>query len=352
MKEKKETTNSENDYESILKRLDDQEAQLVEQEHRFFRVLYNYLYKRRNWPKGHKKRRAALKALLYSLFFSPTTVAATGGIIAIISVYILYDQTKEIKTQNELLLQQIQQEDDQFTNQRITDLTEILYDTTVTSSTSKLKMEALHEYIVLKRKKDPYARIELQDAQLQGINVKLDTFRNIDFMGTDFFNTLFIEAYFSNCNFALAEGGSLMWDNCVFKNCTFEKFAFNGKDSSNFACTIDGCSFENCDLTLSDASYTWFERCDFSGSSIKGMSIKDSWFVFATGIGPQEITTTQGIPFEFATNDTTFLTELKELSQNKLKIDAEYSPMGKLISSKEITLDNFDSIFFYKEKLY
>ena len=250
----------EDELSDLKKQLEEQKSLLVEQEHRFFKVLTNFFISRRKWPKDDKRRAASAKALLYSIFFSPTTVAVTGGTVAIISLFILYDQTDAMKEQNvaiveqnQLLLEQNNQQDDQFVNQRLTELTKILYDTTVSEYTGKLKTEALYEYIQLKRRRTlPNQLVGLQNAQLQGVRLNKRIIEKVDFSGANFSYSSLDSMVFKNCEF----------ENAAFLEMSLEKVYFesnNFKESESHFTTYLNVTFYKCN----------FELADFSGSCMK-----------------------------------------------------------------------------------
>ncbi len=76
------------------------EARLLEQEHRPFSLLKNF-FNRKKWDKQDPRRKAVKVAILWRLFFSPGTVAAAGGFIAILSLMVLVWQTRVLIEQNE-----------------------------------------------------------------------------------------------------------------------------------------------------------------------------------------------------------------------------------------------------------
>ncbi len=92
-----------NENADIEQKLLDLESKLIEQEHRPITLIWNYLKRKTKWEKGDKRRNAATRAILWRLFFSPTTLAVvSGGFMAIFSIYFLYQQNQILNTQNKL----------------------------------------------------------------------------------------------------------------------------------------------------------------------------------------------------------------------------------------------------------
>lgn len=83
------------------------EAKLYEQEHRPVRLVWNFFNRNKWYNKKDPRNNAISRALIWRLFFSPTTIAiASGGIISVITVIFLARQTNEIKTQTNLIEKQ------------------------------------------------------------------------------------------------------------------------------------------------------------------------------------------------------------------------------------------------------
>jgi len=84
------------------------EAQLIEQEHRPFRLIWNFFNRKKKWPnENDPRRKAASKAIFWRLLASPTTIAfATGSILSFVSVYFLYKQNQHLGNQTVLFEKQ------------------------------------------------------------------------------------------------------------------------------------------------------------------------------------------------------------------------------------------------------
>ena len=94
-----------NELEEKLKKI---EAELLEQEHRPFKILWNYFNRKNRFKDSKDKRRKAVtKAVIWRLFISPTTIAiATSGLLGYLSLFLLYKQTNLFKNQNKFIQQQ------------------------------------------------------------------------------------------------------------------------------------------------------------------------------------------------------------------------------------------------------
>ena len=92
--------NSESKEHSI-----DIEARLIEQEHRFIKIVLNF-FRRKQFQKGDPRRLATITALVYS-FLAPGKAVATGiGIVSLVSLYIAWQANAKIDEQNLLISRQ------------------------------------------------------------------------------------------------------------------------------------------------------------------------------------------------------------------------------------------------------
>lgn len=98
-----------NEIDILKDELNSLEAKLIEQEHRPITLIWNFIKRKSKWKKDDKRRDAATKAIIWRLLFSPTTIAvASGGFLALISVFFLWEQNKLFKFQNNKFEQQNQ----------------------------------------------------------------------------------------------------------------------------------------------------------------------------------------------------------------------------------------------------
>lgn len=125
------------------------EAGLIGQEHRLVPVLINF-FGRKQWPVGDPRRKATRNALLWR-FFSPGTLALTGGgVVGVMTLVVLigqwrevqrqsglfdrqntliYEQNQYFRQQNQNLQQQLNTQAQQHQTARRTELIAILYET-------------------------------------------------------------------------------------------------------------------------------------------------------------------------------------------------------------------------------
>ncbi len=84
------------------------EAELLEQEHRPFKLFWNFYKRKNDWGNQNDPRFIAVtKAIIWRFFASPTTIAiASGGIIGILTLFFLYRQDNHLENQNKLLKNQ------------------------------------------------------------------------------------------------------------------------------------------------------------------------------------------------------------------------------------------------------
>lgn len=87
------------------KKIEQIEAQLLEQEHRPLSLIRNFIG-REQWEKQDPRRKAVKTAILWRIVFSPGVIAMTGGLIAVISLVVLVYQTSILMDQNDLIKNQ------------------------------------------------------------------------------------------------------------------------------------------------------------------------------------------------------------------------------------------------------
>jgi hypothetical protein len=74
-------------------RADAIETQLIEQEHRLPHILYRFVYRKSLYPNKTSQQTATGKAVIWGIVFSPATIAVGGGIAALITAWLMYQQT-------------------------------------------------------------------------------------------------------------------------------------------------------------------------------------------------------------------------------------------------------------------
>ena len=85
------------------------EAKILEQEHRPFSLIWNFINRKKRYNQNDPRRKAVTKAIIWRLFFSPTTIAFTlSGVLAYATLFFLAKQNDILENQNILIAQQIQ----------------------------------------------------------------------------------------------------------------------------------------------------------------------------------------------------------------------------------------------------
>lgn len=299
--------------EEIEEKLIEIEAKLLEQEHRPFSLIKNYLG--RNKYKKDDKRRISIKAALFwKLLFSQTAVIATGGIIGVFSVYFLYKQTDYIKNQNKLIENQnysIQKQTFLIESGRRSSqvfimgdvLSDINKELNNEKNTKRILSNALVGRIIsLSRAMKPYKFLE-GDSLIKKplspergqllislLESKIDSafFRNriltrCEFTNSDLSNSDLSGEYFSGVNF---KGSN--FSNSNFRKATFEGVNFNESNLVNVdfnKSSLQFSSFRHANLEGSDFNPLRFDGTDFEGANLKKaifntMSLSDCFPLF------------------------------------------------------------------------
>lgn len=278
------------DNSEFEKRFEEIEARLIAQEHRPIAVIKTY-FQRKKWAKEDKRRTAAKTAIVWRLFFSPGTMAATGGIIALISLLVLVwqngiisEQNLIIEKQNQFFQQQIRLEQEHFDLQRITELITTLYDG---SLEPPVKSRAFEEFYTLEESSikvgelenwyDSFISKDSGRARIRNgmfIQYLGSTFQNTnpislkacDFKGIDVSVDSLVGVDFSTCNFSNSNWNSFSKESgyqqiryCNFDECQFDSASF-------FAIEFYRCSFQEADFSRSNSSGVKFIESEFSNT--------------------------------------------------------------------------------------
>src|ERR1700743_3572726 len=85
------------------------EAALMRQEHRLFRILWNF-WNRKQYNKSDARYQAVAEALVYRivLALAPTATAGGAGLIAIVGLWMTWKANSLVAEQNELIRNQNQ----------------------------------------------------------------------------------------------------------------------------------------------------------------------------------------------------------------------------------------------------
>lgn len=275
------------EFGHIKDRIEAIESQLIEQEHRPFKIFTNYFINRTKWEKSDRRRTASLKALVYSIFFSPGMIAATGGVIAILTLLVLFwqnniisDQNNLISNQNQFFQQQIKQQQGQYELNRRTELMDILYKE---DASPRIKSEALMEYIALEK--------SLIQAEIEDSRFAVSSIENIS-LNEDNWETRRV-----NLTNALLSGITLRSQDLSFVNFTGAKM-----DNAHFVnVNLNNSIIQNADLRKSE-----FINASFLNTVWYGAKIDEAEFENPLKLGFYEFCRTTGHPdyFEYKLLDS------------------------------------------------
>ena len=259
--------------EEIEEKLIEIEAKLLEQEHRPFSLIKNYLG--RNKYKKDDKRRISIKAALFwKLLFSQTAVIATGGIIGVFSVYFLYKQTDYIKNQNKLIENQnysIQQQTFLIESGRrssqvfimgdvLSDVNKELNDETNTKRI--LSNTLVGRIISLSRAMKPYKFLEGDSLIKKALSPERGQLL-ISLLESGVDSIFFRERILSRCDFSSSD---LTNSNLSYRDLT----GINLKNSDFRGSIFKETVFEESFLTNTNFSKTKLEMTSFINSNLEG----------------------------------------------------------------------------------
>lgn len=255
--------NSEEGNERLL----DLEARLLAQDHRLLNVLQTYFVERPKWPPDDPRRPAALKALLWCLFFSPGTVAVAGGTIAIGTLVVLVWQSTLMLQQNEYFREQVSQQQKQIDSQdRVTrqaqrnEAIRVIYGREF-SENPRVKAEAIRTLVVLERENIaagnnvfPSDYVNLHHADLKGIHIENFDLRKVSFQWSDLEDAALpsIDMTESSFRFARMSRAKL----------------FNANLSGTF---WDGAQLRDADLSGANIDRANFVRAQLTGADLSGI---------------------------------------------------------------------------------
>ncbi len=309
-----QNTEDQNSQENLEERLIELEAKLIEQEHRFFTSLKNF----QKYERGDKRRKAAILALAYNFLFSSPGIAIGSTLIAIATILILVlqtgimrEQNQEIVSQNKLIQEQIDIQQNQIYEARRTELIAILYDSNNSIYLSRLKSEALAEYIHLEMQKTPAKKINLKHANLQGIILSDVDWKNLDFEGANFkgaeLTKCTLNGFLEDVNFDDARL------NCVQFGPNLANSSFVGADLKN--CVFDDCVMHHVDFEDANLSHCSFMDVSYDNpihSSRIGINIHNAKLNEPEGFTVKDFCMSYGIPDDFRLADTHFISKIKD----------------------------------------
>jgi uncharacterized protein YjbI with pentapeptide repeats len=261
----------------------DLEARFIEQEHRVVRVIQNFLG-RKQWPDGDPRRAAARNAVIWRIFSPGAAAVATGGFVAIATLLVLVWQTELMseqngyfKEQNQKLQTQIDQQGDQDTNRRRTEIIAALYETQagtdgvlVARSNGRTRGEAVSEFIQLERRRITRLRervpsyqgeLSLTQARLAGLNLD-----NVDLGGFSLVGAFLQNTSFGHGNLATADFRAALLESTSFKEAVLNDANFEGANAIQV-------SFARSDLRKSNLGSAGVRGCEFLGADLRGANL-------------------------------------------------------------------------------
>lgn len=131
------------------------EAQLIAQEHRPIHFIRNFL-NRSDWPSNDPRRKAAIHAVFWGIFFSPNTLVAGGGLIAIATLVVLVWQGRTLSQQTLAVQEQVTLQIDQDRRARRIQMLDMLWtlhheNKTIPANGPASRTEAALEFLRLER---------------------------------------------------------------------------------------------------------------------------------------------------------------------------------------------------------
>jgi len=243
--------------QEIKLNLDKLEAKLLEQEHRPFRLVWNFFTRKRKFPKNDPRRKAVTKAIIWRLFVSPTTIAITlSGFLGYATLYFMNRQTELLDNQNKLIKEQTTLIDGSRRSSQMVLLNGLMKDINyeLKINNNSLSKQLNTRIISLSHLIKPY---KIFDYKKGNISPLISPERG------QLFHLLMI--YKKN---GLNLSDSLFWDS-----------DFKYSDLNNQWLENINASF--CNLRYSSIDNTIFHGADFTDSDLRDSYIKDTGFIGA-----------------------------------------------------------------------
>lgn len=236
--------------------LKDIELKLLEQEHRLIPAIQNF-YEFRKHPEN-EYRSAVLKALLFRLFFSPSSVALSGLVIGLATIFVMMlsndkieDQNGIITAQNGLIKQQNQSILKQINYSQIDRIQLRFKDT---------KYAAVSRANDIKRYKSLNTELG-EDTTISTINFGPSKFRDLSFVGCPYEGGIEPDYY---------QNATADFDNCIFTACEIHDYSEDPEDRNIPTFT----NFRNCQFrrsTLDGSFNSRFDGCVFYGAQVNDL---------------------------------------------------------------------------------
>lgn len=225
----------------MRKDLDKIEKRLIEQEHRPWQVITNFFYRKKKWANDTGKQNAAKAALLWRILYSPTVIAVSGGLIAILTLL-------ELKRQNTII-----QEQNNYFKQQLSENALNKYESIYLSEEESVsrREKAVLDYLRTIRIVSKEGLVSLAGANLKGCTFKNENylFRNVQFsdvkidslsfVDTDLTGSIFKDLKTLNDNnvwgFASCDLRDTYFDMTEFRDILFYNSYLQGSNLVNFA---------------------------------------------------------------------------------------------------------------------
>lgn len=268
----------------IEERVEELELKIIEQEHRIIPAIVNYWKARKELNHNDPKRLAAFKALIWQIFFSPTTVVVTGGIIGLATLIAFIWQNNLISEQNSFLRQQLEAQQQQIitqqkvNNQNLKNQSIVqIYGSDYTNN-PRVKAEALKTLVQVERATMSYERnslstdyINLHEANLNGAWLENSELVKVSFRKAKLNRANLSAAILDTCSFRYA-----MMNEAVLLNATINnsQIAFTELDSAVFnSSTFNDVFFGTCSMNGST-----FGGVEFVGASFYKCDLRNADF--------------------------------------------------------------------------
>lgn len=310
----------ENELDKLKEKLIKFEAELLEQEHRPFHLIWNFLNRKNKWKnKNDIRHKAVTKAIFWRFIFSPSTIAVVStGFVGILTLFFLYRQTQLFENQNILFETQntrIEQQTHLIEADRrsaqifimgevLGDINKELEDQKNTNRT--LSNTLVGRIISLSRAMKAYRYLqgdsliryplspERGQLLISLLESEIDSlffldrilngsdFRQSELSGADLWKANLYNAYMQGANL---ESADVKFANLSYAQLQNARMEFTELSGSNLSYTkLNGANLQNATLGGSFLYHTQFQnsnlcnadltRCDLEGVSFEGANLK------------------------------------------------------------------------------
>lgn len=197
------------------------EANLLEQEHRPFILIWNFITRKKKYESDDPRRLAISKAIIWRLLFSPTTIAITfTTLIALITLFFLYKQTLILESQNKLINQQTKLTEATRRSSQVVLLNGVLKDINVELNNSKdsISNNLSARIISLSHTIKPYKYYQYETENISGLLSPERTQLLYSIVSSDINEKILSENIFKYANFRYSDLSNQRLINRFFKN--------------------------------------------------------------------------------------------------------------------------------------